>query len=31
MASQAVKNKNTISLKGSAAIVADYFKFAVNK
>jgi mitotic spindle assembly checkpoint protein MAD2 len=31
MASQAVKSKNTISLKGSAAIVADYFKFAVNK
>lgn len=31
MASQAVKTKNTISLKGSAAIVADYFKFAVNK
>ncbi|KAF8061317.1 bbs9 [Scenedesmus sp. PABB004] len=30
MATTATRSKNTISLKGSAAIVAEYFNFAVN-
>jgi hypothetical protein len=31
MASQAVKQRNTISLRGSAQIVAEFFNYAVNR
>jgi mitotic spindle assembly checkpoint protein MAD2 len=31
MAATSTRSKNTISLKGSAAIVAEYFNYAVNK
>jgi hypothetical protein len=31
MASQAVKSRNTISLKGSAQIVSEFFGYAVNR
>jgi hypothetical protein len=31
MASQAVKQRNTISLKGSAQIVSEFFNYAVNR
>lgn len=31
MASQATKQRNTISLKGSAQIVSEFFHYAVNR
>jgi hypothetical protein len=31
MAATAVRNKNVISLKGSAVLVAEYFNYAVNR